>query len=723
MMRMKKKRWVTYTISLMIFYCLLYGNQKQEKLPPPDKHEVSVRLILVDAIATDRKGNFVTDLKKEDFELYEDGVKVPINSLELISFVERKMVTVKDKSSEEIPQSSPEKKLIVIFDGVNSWSKPLKRDSNKIMSELISLVEEGNEVMIMYLDEKKGIEILQSFTSSEELIHQAVKKAVGSIWIDKSLESLPMAQVVGTGGSGDQAQGQRFIGKRDLFENLWDEYSLSETRKFEITIGGLLAVFNRMKDMSGRKSILLISDGIPNIVPERSSVEIDGGKIILENPRIFDPLNILNNEKYEDGEEVIQKLIQYANTQNISIYTLDLGSFSEYFFTATAESSDDEVVRRKKRQEKMKKIQNLRWISEDTGAVSLRGAKKLDNFRKVMQTDLNHYYELSYYPPRNVADSKYHNIRVKVKRSGVKIRFRRGYTDYSDEEKMNMLLLSAFYNPNLYQELPLKAEFIPFHKESDTYVPWINIALPVKEIFLDSGLTYGPKEFSLHIWIKDNKRAEMAFKGKIIIPFNIDSQFMEAIRTTEYICCHFKGSEIPLSQNEYETIFALYDDQTKEIGAWESSLLLPNFKENKLGAIINCVLGSLTLNPDGEAKPFSLSKRGGYLEYGEMKFYPSVTRQFQRMEDSSIFIQAFYPHGKPESRPVFSVFGESRIPQNIKGELVGEDWNEKSRVWSGIFFLDLRSVPPGDYKLKIDLSSSKEGIDLSQEVNLTKLNY
>ena len=79
-----KKHIFLFFMALFFLFCFLFGFQKQKELTQPEKHEVEVRLVLVDVIVK-KGGEFVTDLKKEDFELYEDGMKVPINSFELIS--------------------------------------------------------------------------------------------------------------------------------------------------------------------------------------------------------------------------------------------------------------------------------------------------------------------------------------------------------------------------------------------------------------------------------------------------------------------------------------------------------------------------------------------------------------------------------------------------------------------------------------------------------------
>lgn len=710
---MKKHIILSIGIVLLLL-CFIYGFQKKPKPPQQEEHEVEVRLVMVDVIVTKAR-KFVTDLTMDEFELYEDGKKVPINSFELISFEERKVVTVEEKPAEEITPARPLKKLVVVFDEVNSVPRHLKRGSKKIVNELISLVKLGHEILIIEINTEKGVEILQPFTTNEKLIRESVAKATGDIWVEKSIDSLKMAKDVGIESTGDQARVQRKLGKGAQLDALSWDYELIKHQNFEISMGGILAVFNMIKNLPGRKSILLISDGFPKL-PDLPSEQI-------KQIRIIDPFNILKKEKNMSGYEVIQELIRYANAQNISIYTLDPGTFTEYFFTVSAGPGSSAEAMRRWKSEKLISVQDLNWISEDTGAVSLRGAKKFDRFKKVMETDLNYYYQLSYYPPRRKADNKYHKIDVKVKRSGVDVRSRKGYTDYSDEEKVKMLLLSAYYNPELYKDLPFEAEFTPFSESSKKYKPWMSIALPVKELFKKGGVKYGLKVFNLHIWVQDRERGGSAYKGQINIPLNIDSSFMELVEAMDYFSFHSTGPEIGFSQQEYQVIFALYDDQTEEIGTWGSSFSLPDFKENKQGAIINCVLGSLTPNPDKGKKPFSLSKKGGSLEYGEMKFFPAVTNQFQVMQDASVFLQVYLPQGKIEARPEFSLLKEDSVLKTIPGEISAEDWNEESNVWNGIFNLDLRSVSPGDYTLKVNLPLSEEGNFLGKEVKLIKLDY
>jgi VWFA-related protein len=734
-----KKTVFLSLISVLVLFNFISGSQKQQKALPQEKHEVEVRLVLVDVLVT-KDGEFITDLTKDDFELYEDGKRVPINSFELISFEERESAVLKEKLEEKATPAVPKKQLVVLLDGVCSWQRHIKEGARKIVDQLLSLVRLGNEVMITQISEKKGLEVIQPFTANEELIRKALVKASGSLWVDKSLDALKMWEEAGLEVDEELGAAEKY--EERLQPVLEDEYLFLQRGRFEKVMGGIFTVASMIKDLPGRKSVLLISDGLPDLssttlnsrITEATGEGSSGARTTrldirrdVGTIRIFDPFNILEKKKIMSGEEIIRELIRFANAQNISIYSLDPDAFTKYLIPTSAEFGPRErmIALSFQGEEKIKRVQNLTWLSEDTGAVTLKGAKKYDRFFEVMNTDLNYYYELSFYPQRKEADNIFHKLKVKVNRPGVEVRFRKGYTDYSRSEREKIHLISAFYNPTSFKQLPFEAEFVLFYKDSQVYEPWMNIALPGKELFLKRGVEnqHGLKTFNLHVWIKDTKRGEKAFGGQINIPLNVDASFIDIIKTTDYLCFHYKGPGIKFGQKEYQAIFALYDSQREEIGTWESTFSLPDDKTGDQSAIINCVLGLIASNPKKGGNSFSLSKEDGSLVFGQTKFFPSITNRFQRMQDASVFLQIFLPQGKLEVQPRFKVSGEGRLTQRVPAEIVAETWNKKTKIWSGIFNLQLRTVIFGEYTLKVEIPVSEEGDVLSTETRLIKLRY
>ena len=77
-----------------LFVALAAGLSAQTPQPPapaapgqPQKPTFTVRIDLItnDVIVRDEKGNFVPDLKKDEFEIYEDGVKQDIVSMTVVT--------------------------------------------------------------------------------------------------------------------------------------------------------------------------------------------------------------------------------------------------------------------------------------------------------------------------------------------------------------------------------------------------------------------------------------------------------------------------------------------------------------------------------------------------------------------------------------------------------------------------------------------------------------
>ncbi|MGD8537639.1 MAG: VWA domain-containing protein [Candidatus Aminicenantes bacterium] len=732
-----KKAVVIALLSVSILFLYLYGYQEQEQQPllPQERHEVKVRLILVDVIVT-KDGEFVKDLSKEDFELYEDDKRVPINSFELISFDEREL-TIPDEISSQEQSHTPKKRLAVVFDSINSWKREMKHGSEQIVDDLVSIVHLGHEVMILQLKPSKGIEIIQPFTTNEDLIRNSVERASGSIWkLESHIEPTRTEETETEIETDAQPPTGTDPSERTEMERAFDstyfedmqriDFLHRERMRFEKTVGGLLATFNLMRGFPGRKYILLVSAGIPDLSPPdmfpniRSGIpgaEVEDAYISkiwgkMEDIRVFDPFNILDRQKFKNGEEVLREIIRFANAQNISIYSFDSSIFVKNIFTgASAEYyQQSEMDHLRFRQgDKIRKVQNLRWLSEDTGADSLRGANKLSEFQKVMDTDLNHYYQLSFYPRRDSADDAYHKIKVKVKRGGVNMRFRKGYTDYSDGEMDKMVLVTAFYNPELFKELPFKGELIPFISKSGKYKPWMNIALPVKDVIENRFVEYAPKQFHLHIWLKDRTSGEKGFGGKINIGLNLSPKFMEFIKNIDYLSYHFTGPEIEFKNKEYQSVFALFDPQTSEVGTWDTDVRFPSLDEIKDATLINCVLGDLTENPEKEKKTFVLSKKDGGLICDDSKFYPKVTNQFDRWGEASLFVQTHLPEGRKSLQPEFFSRGEDMRVYPIEGELVIDSWNKRTKVWSGLYRLDFSPCFLGDNSFFVEFSESGDG--------------
>ena len=98
----------------------------------------------------------------------------------------------------------------------------------------------------------------------------------------------------------------------------------------------------------------------------------------------------------------------------------------------------------------------LATLSEDTGGLLLTNENELVDPIRTAYLDSRSYYLLGYVPDARMEDGKFHGIEVKVKRKGLKLRYRRGYETVAPEKAAQSNLANAFKFPDLYRDFPFQ---------------------------------------------------------------------------------------------------------------------------------------------------------------------------------------------------------------------------------------------------------------------------
>ena len=87
----------------------LAAQQKQQPAETPKLTEsIDVRVIGVDVVVTDKKGNSITGLTKDDFQIFENGIEKPIsNFYEIEGKTATQAVTVPTPGAAAAPVLAP----------------------------------------------------------------------------------------------------------------------------------------------------------------------------------------------------------------------------------------------------------------------------------------------------------------------------------------------------------------------------------------------------------------------------------------------------------------------------------------------------------------------------------------------------------------------------------------------------------------------------------------
>ena len=673
------------------------------------KDAVAPRRFVLDVVAL-KDGKPAGDLKEADFELYEDGKKIPLRSLSYV-------------------KTASQKRLAVIFHDMSLWIKNVQRDKDDITEELIGLAKRGIELAIMRLDSPGGLKVLQPFTRDEALIRKVTASALAKIGMNESFEDL--------GGRFMDVQGAEPL-VRDEKQSLLLSYYYTKRLRFENMVGGLMAAGCFLQGVPGRKSILLVSGGIPDL-SSSSQIDItrstDRGATLdaiherarqtATRSRLFDPFGLLKGESFEQSDQVLDRLVHFSNAQNISIYALDPGVFTKNVFMLSSEFARPELTESDSIQseERAKEVQSLREVAEGTSGLLFRGAKKFEDLKNYIGADLEGYYELGFKSEGQKPDGTYHKIAVKTGRTNVDLRYRKGYREYKPEEAKKMLLVSAYYSPDLFHGLPFEGLFIPFVNESGKFESWISLALPVKPLFIDSFRASSPgTTFSLFVWLREREEGSKGFSFNIDLPVKMTDALRQALPNMTHIWSFFKGPELAFKKTGYDVVYVLHDPQTGEIGGWSSALAVPDFRGDDRGFVVNRVLGSTASNPQGTAEALALNQKSGTLDFKEVRFYPRVTNRFSAEDDAWVFLQVYLPSKKDKGSvsPQFAVVRQGAVPQELVGQIIVESWNVKTKIWSGICQAGLSPLALGEHILRITIPAESGGNDLITEIRFHK---
>jgi VWFA-related protein len=694
----------------------LIGSQALAATAPPagQKRSAPSGRYRLDLVAVS-DGKPVMDLTAADLELLEDGKKVPIRSLAFVP-------------------ASPGKRLAVIFHDMNLWIKNVQRDKDDISEEILGLARTGVELMIIRLDSPGGLKVLQPFTRDESLLRRAMAAALEKVGMNESYEDL--------GGRLGESLGSDTI-VRDEKQNLLLSYYYTKRQRFERTIGGLMTACCVLRSFPGRKSVLLVSGGIPDISSSsrtditRNSADAkadgratmdaihDRARQTMTQSRLFDPFGLLKEERFEQGDEVLARLIQFSNAMNVSIYALDPGVFTKNVFVLSSEFARPEATESESIQSetRAKEVQALREVADSTSGRLFRGANKFDELKTSLGADLEGYYELAFKPETQRPDLAYHKIEVRTARRDVDLRSRTGYREYSAEETKNLLLISAYYNPTLFTGLPFDGTFVPFFDPSGKWESWIGLALPVGPLFIETPRSSAVSTFSLYLSFREREQDSRGFTAKIEIPVRMTDNLRNSLPNLSHLWSYFKGPDLAAQKSGYDVVYILQDMQTGEIGGWSGTLAAPDLRGDEKGTVLNRVLGSIAANPQAKGDEPVLDAKNGVLNFKDIRFYPRITDAFSPGQDAWVFLQAHLPLRKDKDMlaPQFMAFRGGVLPRVVSAKIIAESWNVKTKIWSGVCRLGLAPLDPGEYDLEITIPGWVEGTDLMTEVRLTKM--
>lgn len=414
--------------------------QQTETPPPPTQDDdvlrITTELVQTDVTVFDKKGNFIDNLKPEDFELRVDGRPQPI------TFFERVKAGTVDEDAQLAAARGGASRRAGGDAAAGGIVKPLDRGrtfvffvddlhlspSNvefvrKAIRQFIT-AEMGQNDVAAITSATGQIGFLQQFTSNKAVLRAALERIKRASFSRVDTERPPMSEY----------QALRIEQNDRDFFNFFVEQVISanpgmQRQSAESIVSGRARTINSHSNLIARNMLSTLSSLV------KTSSQLPGRKVVFlmsegfllnrNAPEVTDALRRITDAAARAGVVIYtmdaRGLVSGAVDASSEIYAISAAGLERVNFTESSAISASQEV--------------LRTLAYDTGGRPLLNSNSLDAglARTVKETSV--YYLLAWRPEQQQQrdggrKAKYHKVEVGIKgRSELKVLGRRGFFD------------------------------------------------------------------------------------------------------------------------------------------------------------------------------------------------------------------------------------------------------------------------------------------------------
>jgi VWFA-related protein len=488
------------------------AGQAPPPAPPPELQRevfrVDTEVVLLDVVARDKKGRTVRDLRPDEIEVYEDGVRQETGDFRFhdsraIGEALEDAVQAPGAPSAPAPPEPPRpgesrhlNLVTFLFDQLGPDGRNIARKAALSFLEL----ENRPDVYVSVFQIRESLRLLQQFTTDRESVRTAVLHATGEVdtqytaatdrlaaesaranALRDQLESLT-ASGVGQGGAAAAAQRGQETDLANMAVNaLRFTDTLQREQQGQSVLFAILALAKQQQALAGRKTILFFSEGV-------------------QAPPTL--------------EHVLLTAISEANRANVSVYAVDARGLSTISDSAAARATLQEAVETSRRQQmlqgfrlftreemlisdtaesslRMDTVATLGQLAESTGGMLISRTNDVRAGITRAVGDLRGYYEIAYSPTNRTFDGRFRKITLKVARPGVSLQTRSGYFAMPPGEgtatfPYEVRLLEAMRSADAPRDLPIHSRAFRFGTEAGGQRYTLVLELPLRSVSFEA---------------------------------------------------------------------------------------------------------------------------------------------------------------------------------------------------------------------------------------------
>jgi len=406
----------------------------QQNVPgiPAPVLRATTQLVQLDVVVTDKSGQPVRGLTREDFVVEEKG-----KPQKIATFGFSQHSAASHSGPPPLPENIYTNRVayrtptgpvtILMLDGLNTPIQNQAYARQQLIQYLATQFKAGQRMAVFGLS--NSLSVLQDFTSDPELLRAALESAVaGKSSLLPDANRAPNTRTPAESSvRGGGAQFEKVLANVRQFQSEQDALAL-DTR-VAVTLTALRTVARAVAGYPGRKNLIWVSAAFPLVLTPDTG---DGMNSIIP---LSQRAGFNTIRQYADD---IRRTSSYLSDAQVAVYPVDArGLVGAPLNDASSSGLNDAGLLRMGADygnQVAKQSGNLietqfamNAIAQETGGRAYFSRNDIDNAVALAVADGSVYYTLGYYVEDKNWDGQFRGISVKVDRPNVDVRHRPGY--------------------------------------------------------------------------------------------------------------------------------------------------------------------------------------------------------------------------------------------------------------------------------------------------------
>lgn len=435
---------------------------------------IEVRVASVDVVVRDRAGNPVAGMTKDDFELYDDGVRQTLTNF----YEVRRTDAGSEARDSDVPLEVRQRRVVVFID-----SASLTPSRKKAMIESVQRFIDGgmrSEDQCMLVSWRMATEVVTAFTNDKAALRRGLETIahVGPAG-EMSPEGLAMVRRnidawVDNAENNVIPWSQAYTNSRAIVDR-YGEQLINREREL---LGAVDAISATMAGLRGKKVFVFVGEHLPqNPAAEMYRYVNDQFHMHVSRNEILNMDTVLgaigNDMAYQ-----ISELAREASARGVTMYAIgadpinsnlaaDSSTHVDYGYSFSRDANTASA---------------LQTIASITGGVAITRSSNFDLAFDTITRDLASYYSLGYKPAGEGGHE--HKITVKAKNPQLSVRARQTFVVQSTDDQMADRAIANLYVDTTPNDWPISIRSGLPKRDGKKFIVPIQVVIPATMTFI-----------------------------------------------------------------------------------------------------------------------------------------------------------------------------------------------------------------------------------------------